>query len=72
MTPTSSTNYHVIADAWESGANTVQIFQDEAAQMTGTIEQALPDIDLAVIDVAANLPALKASKDTPRSGSASS
>ncbi len=64
------TNYHVIADAWEHGVKTVQVFQDEAAQLTGTIEQALPDIDLAVIDVTANLPALAASKDTPRSGSA--
>jgi S1-C subfamily serine protease len=64
------TNYHVIADAWEKGVKTVQVFQDQNVQMTGTIEQALPDIDLAVVDVTANIPALKASKDTPRSGSA--
>jgi len=64
------TNYHVIADAWENGSKTVQVFQEQGAQMTGTIEQAVPDIDLAVIDVQANLPALKASKETPLAGAA--
>jgi S1-C subfamily serine protease len=64
------TNYHVIASAWERGVKTVQVFQDEGAQLTGTIEQALPDIDLALIDVTANIPALKQSSDTPRAGSA--
>jgi S1-C subfamily serine protease len=64
------TNYHVIADAWERGVKTVQVYQDEGAQLTGTIEQALPDIDLALIDVTANIPALKQSSDTPRAGSA--
>src|SRR2546421_444399 len=35
------TNYHVIADAWENGSKTVQVFQEQGAQMTGTIEQAV-------------------------------
>ena len=64
------TNYHVIADAWERGVKTVQVFQDQGAQLTGTIQQALPDIDLAEVDVQANIPALKASNATPRAGEA--
>jgi S1-C subfamily serine protease len=62
------TNYHVIADAWESGVTTVAVFQDEGRRLDGTIEQALPDVDLALVSVAADIPALKVSNETPRAG----
>jgi S1-C subfamily serine protease len=62
------TNYHVIADAWEKGETTVTVFQDEGRPLVGTIEQALPDVDLALVDVAADIPALKASNETPIAG----
>ena len=62
------TNYHVIADAWESGTTAVAIFQDEGRRLDGTIEQALPDVDLALVSVAADIPALKQSTETPRAG----
>jgi S1-C subfamily serine protease len=64
------TNYHVIADAWESGVTTVALFQDEGRQLDGTIELALPDVDLALIAVSADIPALKVSTETPRAGEA--
>lgn len=62
------TNYHVIADAWERGVKTVQVFQDKGQVYDGTIEQALPDVDLALIDVTADIPKLKQSSETPRPG----
>jgi S1-C subfamily serine protease len=62
------TNYHVIADAWERGVKTVQVFQDKGQIYDGTIEQALPDVDLALIDVTADIAKLKQSADTPRPG----
>jgi putative serine protease PepD len=62
------TNYHVIADAWERGVKTVQVFQDKGQVYDGTIEQALPDVDLALIDVTADIPKLKQSAETPRPG----
>ena len=62
------TNYHVIADAWERGVKTVQVFQDKGQIYDGTIEQALRDVDLALIDVTADIPKLKQSADTPRPG----
>jgi len=62
------TNYHVIADAWESGTTSVAVFQDQGRQLDGTIEQALPDVDLALVSVAADIPALKLSDETPRAG----
>jgi S1-C subfamily serine protease len=64
------TNYHVIADAWERGATGVSVFQDQGRRLDGTIEQALPDVDLAVVAVAADIPALKVSNETPRPGEA--
>lgn len=64
------TNYHVIADSWDRGETGVQIFQDENAPLDGTIEQALPDFDLALVSVHADLPALKQSRETPRPGEA--
>ncbi|GEM_PF-2421813 len=64
------TNYHVIADTWEAGGKQVAVFQDQGAQLTGTITQALPDIDLAVVQVQASIPALKESNETPRAGEA--
>ena len=62
------TNYHVIADAWQRGVKTVQVFQDKGQVYDGTIEQALPDVDLALIDVTADIPKLKQSAETPRPG----
>lgn len=62
------TNYHVIADAWERGEKTVQVFQDKGQVYDGTIEQALPDVDLALIAVKADIPKLKQSSETPRPG----
>jgi putative serine protease PepD len=62
------TNYHVIADAWESGNTTVSVFQDQGRVLEGTILQALPDVDLALINVTADIPALKQSNETPRAG----
>lgn len=62
------TNYHVIADAWEAGDTAVSVFQDEGRVLDGTILLALPDVDLALISVAADIPALKVSNETPRPG----
>ena len=62
------TNYHVIADAWEKGVKTVKIYQDKGATYEGTIEQALPDVDLALVDVKADIGKLKQSNETPRPG----
>ncbi|MEY2422980.1 MAG: hypothetical protein QOI95_3047 [Acidimicrobiaceae bacterium] len=62
------TNYHVIADAWESGITGVSVFQDAGRTLDGTIEQALPDVDLALVAVAADIPALKQSNETPLPG----
>jgi S1-C subfamily serine protease len=62
------TNYHVIADAWESGVTTVTIFQDKGQPLDAIIELALPDVDLALVDVTADIPALKQSNETPRPG----
>lgn len=64
------TNYHVIASAWEDGSKHVQVYQQQGAPLDGVIEQALPDIDLAVVDVKADIPPLKASNETPRAGEA--
>jgi S1-C subfamily serine protease len=64
------TNYHVIADAWESGDTSVTVFQDEGRPLDGTISLALPDVDLALVSVAADIPALKMSTETPRAGEA--
>ena len=64
------TNYHVIADAWEAGDTAVSVFQDEGRVLDGTILQALPDVDLALISVTADIPALKQSNETPRAGEA--
>jgi len=64
------TNYHVIADAWESGEPVVSVYQDEGRVLEGTIELALPDIDLALVAVQADIPALTASDETPRAGEA--
>jgi putative serine protease PepD len=64
------TNYHVIADTWERGKTAVTVFQDQGRPLDGTIEQALPDVDLAVVAVAADIPALKESNETPRAGEA--
>jgi putative serine protease PepD len=62
------TNYHVIADAWESGGKQVAVYQDQGQRFIGTIETALPDVDLALVDVTADIPALKQSNETPASG----
>jgi putative serine protease PepD len=64
------TNYHVIADAWERGDTSVTVFQDQGRPLAGTIEQALLDVDLALVDVTADIPALKQSNETPRPGEA--
>jgi putative serine protease PepD len=64
------TNYHVIADAWESGNTTVSVYQDQGRVLEGTILQARPDVDLALINVTADIPALTQSNETPRSGEA--
>ena len=64
------TNYHVIAGAWEKGDTSVTVFQDQGRPLTGTIELALPDVDLALVDVSADIPALKESNETPRPGEA--
>jgi putative serine protease PepD len=64
------TNYHVIADAWESGVTTVSVYQDEGRLLDGNIDLALPDIDLALVSVQADIPALAASNETPRPGEA--
>jgi S1-C subfamily serine protease len=62
------TNYHVIADAFERGVNTVKVFQDQGAQLDGTIEQADAFNDLAVISVEAQIPVLKQSTETAQPG----
>lgn len=62
------TNYHVIADAWESGNSVVKIYQDEGRIFDGTILSALPDVDLALVSVTADIPALKVSNATPQPG----
>jgi serine protease Do len=62
------TNYHVIADAWESGNTAVSVYQDEGRVFDGTILDALPDVDLALVSVTADIPALKVSNETPRPG----
>lgn len=62
------TNYHVIGDAWEHGTTVVKVFQDQGQVYDGTIEQALPDVDLALISVTADIPKLEQSNETPRPG----
>ena len=62
------TNYHVIRDAWEQGVTTVKVFQDQGQVYDGTIEQALPEVDLALVDVKADIAKLKQSSETPRPG----
>jgi len=64
------TNYHVIASAWESGSKQVTVYQEQGNPLDGVIDSALPDVDLALIDVKADIAPLKASKETPRAGEA--
>lgn len=51
------TNYHVVADAWSSGASTVQVLHRDKT-MQGTIYRVDPNDDLALIRVRQPLPAL--------------
>jgi S1-C subfamily serine protease len=63
------TNYHVVAQQWESGDHSVDVYQDSnGTHLPGTITQVSPDIDLAVINVKGALPVLKQSSEAARSG----
>jgi putative serine protease PepD len=62
------TNYHVIADAVESGSNAVKVFQDQGAQLDGTVGQYDAAADLALVSVPGQLPSLGLSSVTPLPG----
>jgi putative serine protease PepD len=64
------TNYHVVQSAVENGSNAVKVYQDQGAVLDGTVEQAVPDQDLALVSVAAALPVLHESIAQVKSGQA--
>jgi putative serine protease PepD len=53
------TNFHVVADSWNEGVATVTVRQGDRS-LGGTIARVDPQEDLAIVHVAAQLPALVA------------
>ena len=63
------TNYHVVEEAWESGAKLVRIRQ-EGKDFEAVIDRVSKANDLAVLTVASALPALAKATDQPSVGDA--
>ena len=61
------TNYHVVADAWNSGVATVEVRQGDRA-IAGSVVRIDANDDLAVIHVAQRLPALTCASSRPPVG----
>ena len=61
------TNYHVVADAWNSGVATVEVRQGDRA-IPGSVLRIDANDDLAVIHVAQRLPALTPASSRPPVG----
>ncbi len=53
------TNFHVVADSWNDGVAAVTVRQGDAS-LSGTVARVDPEEDLAIVHVAAQLPALVA------------
>ncbi len=67
------TNYHVVQSAVENGSNAVKVYQDQGAgdhSIPRTVEQAVPESDLALVSVTAALPVLHESTAQLKSGQA--
>jgi len=63
------TNFHVIAEAWNAGEATVQVRQGDRT-LDGTIIRVQPSDDLALVHIAARLPALPTAAQRPQLGDA--
>ena len=61
------TNFHVVADAWRSGVATVAVRRGDGT-MSGTVVRVDVSDDLAVVRVAARLPALRTTAARPQVG----
>ena len=62
------TNFHVVAESVANGTNTVKVYQDQGAQLDGTIGAYDQAADLALVTVPGHLPALTLSNVTPLPG----
>jgi putative serine protease PepD len=62
------TNYHVVADVWETGGRKVMVRRDNGQQMEGTIERVHEYTDLALVAVAFDQPPLRRGPDLPKPG----
>ena len=61
------TNLHVVDDAWTSPTREVAV-ANEGRRLTGTVQRVVEDRDLALIEVAADLPALARATTAPKVG----
>lgn len=61
------TNYHVVADAWNSGVATVEVRQGDRA-IAGSVVRIDTNDDLAVVHVSQRLPALMSASSRPAIG----
>lgn len=51
------TNYHVVRPLWKVGVRSV-VLRSEERSLNGSVARVIPEVDIAVVEVAAQLPAL--------------
>ena len=61
------TNFHVVEDAWRTSAREVSVANDER-QLQGTVQRVDEDQDLALVEVAVELPSLERATAAPKVG----
>ncbi len=61
------TNFHVVEEAWASPSREVMV-ANEGRRLTGTVRRVVEERDLALVEVAAELPALVRATTAPKVG----
>lgn len=61
------TNFHVVQDAWAAPPREVGV-ANEGRRLTGTIQRVIEEPDLALVEVAAELPVLERATTAPKVG----
>ena len=61
------TNFHVVEDAWRTPSRSVEV-ANEGRRLTGTVQRVAENLDLALVEVPVELPALARATTAPKVG----